>query len=93
MVTSRSDKFKSPIINFIKFNNKNIFEVNNLKIKNTPSISSLINEKIVTSDKTQISNQLENKKTFLSFFKEINNIKSKTIKYLDSIILKNKKIH
>ena len=37
--------------------------------------------------------KLENKKTFLSFFKKINNIKSKTIKYLDSIILKNKKIH
>mgnify|MGYP003715023555 CR=1 FL=1 len=37
--------------------------------------------------------RLESKKTFLSFFKKINNIKSKTIKYLDSIILKNKKIH
>ena len=37
--------------------------------------------------------KLENKKTFLNFYKEINAIKSKTIKYLDSIILKNKKIH
>ena len=37
--------------------------------------------------------KLENKKTFLNFYKEINTIKSKTIKFLDSIILKNKKIH
>ena len=37
--------------------------------------------------------KLESKKTFLSFFKKINSIKSKTMKYLDSIILKNKKIH
>ena len=34
---------------------------NNLKIKDSPSISSLINEKIATSDKVKISNQLENK--------------------------------
>ncbi len=37
--------------------------------------------------------KLENKKTFLSFFKDINRIKSKTIKYLNSIVLKNKQIH
>ena len=37
--------------------------------------------------------KLENKKTFLNFYKEISTIKSKTIKFLDSIILKNKKIH
>ena len=37
--------------------------------------------------------KLENKKTFLNFYKEINTIKSKTIKFLDSIIIKNKKIH
>jgi len=37
--------------------------------------------------------KLESKKTFLSFFNEINIIKSKTVKYLQSIILKNKKIH
>jgi hypothetical protein len=37
--------------------------------------------------------KLENKKTFLSFFNEINIIKSKTVKYIQSIKLKNKKIH
>ena len=37
--------------------------------------------------------KLENKETFLNFYKKINTIKSKTIKFLDSIILKNKKIH
>ena len=44
-------------------NKKDKFEdlQNNLKIKNTPIISSLINEKIATSDKTQVSNLLENK--------------------------------
>ena len=42
---------------------------NNLKLKNTPIISSLINEKIATSDTTQISNQLENRKvSYLDFF-------------------------
>mgnify|MGYP001431882859 CR=1 FL=1 len=34
---------------------------NNLNIKDTPIISSLINEKITTTNKTQNSNQLENK--------------------------------
>ena len=43
--TSKKDKFED--------------SQNNLKIKNASSISSLINEKISTSDKTQIENQLE----------------------------------
>ncbi len=37
--------------------------------------------------------KLENKSTFVKFFKEINFIKSRTINYLDSIIKKNKIIH
>ena len=36
---------------------------------------------------------LENKKTFMEFFKRINEIKLKTQNYLNSIISKNKKIH
>jgi len=48
---------------------------NNLKIKNTPIISSLINEKIATSDRTQVSNQLENKN--LQKFNKKNNDRSK----------------
>ena len=47
----------------------------NLKIKDTPIISSLINEKIATSDKTQISSQLENKN--LQKFNKKNNDRSK----------------
>jgi len=37
--------------------------------------------------------KLERKQTFLNFFNEINIIKFKTVKYLQSIVLKNKKIH
>ena len=37
--------------------------------------------------------KLEKVNTFKKFFKEINNIKLSTLKFLDSIILKNKKIH
>ena len=37
--------------------------------------------------------KLEKKQTFLNFFDEINIIKSKTVKYLQSIVLKNKQIH
>ena len=48
---------------------------NNLMRKDTPSISSLINEKIATSDKTQISSQLENKN--LQKFNKKNNDRSK----------------
>ena len=43
--TSKKDKFED--------------SQNNLKIKNASSITSLINEKISTSDKTQIENQLD----------------------------------
>jgi len=45
--TSKNDKFEE--------------SQNNLKIKNTSEISSLINEKITTSDKKEVTNQLENK--------------------------------
>ena len=61
--TSKKDKFEN-------------FQ-NDLKIKNTPSISSLINEKIATSDKTQIANQLENKNTNFQKFNKKNNDRSK----------------
>ena len=37
--------------------------------------------------------KLENKKTFINFFKKINHIKFKTQKHLNSIVSKNKKIH
>jgi len=50
---------------------------NNLRIKNTPVISSLINEKIATSDKTQISGQLENKNTNFQKFNKKNDDRSK----------------
>ena len=50
---------------------------NNLRIKNTPVISSLINEKIATSDKTQISSQLENKNTNFQKFNKKNDDRSK----------------
>ena len=50
---------------------------NNLRIKNTPVISSLINEKIATSDKTLISNQLENKNTNFQKFNKKNDDRSK----------------
>tara|TARA_B100000686_G_scaffold340822_1_gene417117 strand:+ start:118 stop:969 length:852 start_codon:yes stop_codon:yes gene_type:complete len=45
--TSKNDKFEE--------------SQNNLRIKNTSEISSLINEKITTSDKKEVTNQLENK--------------------------------
>ena len=61
--TSKKDKFEN-------------FQ-NDLKIKNTPSISSLINEKITTSDKTQIASQLENKNTNFQKFNKKNNDRSK----------------
>ena len=37
--------------------------------------------------------KLREKKTFVNFFKKINATKTKTMKYLNSIILKDKKIH
>ena len=37
--------------------------------------------------------KLTEKRTFINFFKRINETKVKTMKYLDSIILRNKKIH
>ena len=60
-------------------NKKDKFEdsQNNLRIKNTPVISSLINEKIATSDKTQISGQLENKNTNFQKFNKKNDDRSK----------------
>ena len=60
-------------------NKKGKFEdpQNNLRIKNTPIISSLINEKIATSDKTLISNQLENKNTNFQKFNKKNDDRSK----------------
>ena len=60
-------------------NKKDKFEdsQNNLRIKNTPIISSLINEKIATSDKTLISNQLENKNTNFQKFNKKNDDRSK----------------
>jgi len=48
---------------------------NNLNIKDAPIISSLINEKITTTNKTQNSNQLENKN--LQKFNKKNNDRSK----------------
>ena len=50
---------------------------NNLRIKNTPIISSLINEKIATSDKTLISSQLENKNKNFQKFNKKNDDRSK----------------
>ena len=47
------------------------------KMKNNPSISSLINEKISASDKTQISSQLENKNINFQKFNKKNNDRSK----------------
>ena len=61
--TSKKDKFED--------------SQNNLKIKNASSITSLINEKISTSDKTQIENQLENKNISLQKFNKKNNDRSK----------------
>ena len=60
-------------------NKKDKFEdsQNNLRIKNTPVISSLINEKIATSDKTQISSQLENKNINFQKFNKKNDDRSK----------------
>ena len=60
-------------------NKKDKFEdsQNNLRIKNTPVISSLINEKIATSDKTQISSQLENKNSNFQKFNKKNDDRSK----------------
>ena len=61
--TSKKDKFED--------------SQNNLKIKNASSITSLIYEKISTSDKTQIENQLENKNISLQKFNKKNNDRSK----------------
>tara|TARA_B100000686_G_C16655703_1_gene898041 strand:- start:315 stop:1175 length:861 start_codon:yes stop_codon:yes gene_type:complete len=61
--TSKKDKFED--------------SQNNLKIKNASSISSLINEKISTSDKTQIENQVENKNISFQKFSKKNNDRSK----------------
>ena len=60
-------------------NKKDKFEdsQNNLRIKNTPVISTLINEKIATSDKTQISSHLENKNTNFQKFNKKNDDRSK----------------
>jgi len=57
--------------------NKSEDTKNNLKINNIPSISSLINEKIVTSDKTKISSDLENKNLNIQKFNKKNNDRSK----------------
>ena len=61
--TSKKDKFED--------------SQNNLKIKNASSITSLINEKISTSDKTQIENQVENKNISFQKFSKKNNDRSK----------------
>ena len=49
----------------------------NLKINNAPSISSLINEKIATSDKAKISSNMDNKNLNIQKFNKKNNDRSK----------------
>ena len=49
----------------------------NLKINNAPSIASLINEKIVTSDKAKISSNMDNKNLNIQKFNKKNNDRSK----------------
>ena len=90
------------IINIVLKHNLRVFDLkrNNINGGSTQYFICKNNSKYKTNYKTinKILNEerkfkLENKKTFLNFYKEINTIKSKTIKFLDSIILKNKKIH
>ena len=90
------------IIDIVLKHNLRVFDLkrNNINGGSTQYFICKNNSKYKTNYKTinKILNEerkfkLENKKTFLNFYKEINTIKSKTIKFLDSIILKNKKIH
>ena len=90
------------IINIVLKHNLRVFDLkrNNINGGSTQYFICKKNSKYKTNYKAinKILNEerkfkLENKKTFLNFYKEINTIKSKTIKFLDSIILKNKKIH
>ena len=90
------------IIDIVSKNNLRVFDLkrNNINGGSTQYFICKNNSKFKTNHKVinKILNEetkfkLENKKTFLNFYKEINKAKSKTIKYLDSIILKKKKIH
>jgi len=61
----------------INKNDKSDSQENNLKIKNIPDISSIINEKIISSDQDQNSNKLENKNANFQKFNKKNNERSK----------------
>tara|TARA_Y100000590_G_scaffold317416_1_gene359096 strand:- start:21 stop:881 length:861 start_codon:yes stop_codon:yes gene_type:complete len=61
----------------INKNDKSGSQENNLKIKNIPDISSIINEKIISSDQDQNSNKLENKNANFQKFNKKNNERSK----------------
>ena len=90
------------IINIALNNNLRVFDLkrNNINGGSTQYFICKKNSKYKTNYKVinkilseEKKFKLENKKTFLDFYKEINKIKLKTIKYLDSLILKKKKIH
>ena len=90
------------IINMSSKNNLRVFDLkrNNINGGSTQYLICKKNSKFKTNNKIikKILNEekimkLESKKTYLAFFKEINNIKLKIIKLLNSIIEKKKTIH
>ena len=80
-------------------NKKENFEdsLNKLNEKNIPGISSILNEKIINSNKLQISNELDNKKTNTQKFKNKINDRSKMPDrrkgYIQKITIGNHKIY
>ena len=69
----------------------------NLKVKNTSSIASLINEKVAASDDMQISSELKNKNTNIQKFNKKNNDRSKMPDrrkgYIQKISIRDHKIY
>ena len=90
------------IINMVANNNLRVFDLktNNINGGSTQYFICKKNSKYKTNYKIirkflreEKKVKLEKKKTFLDFFSDINIIKAKTVKFLNSLKLNNKKIH